>query len=106
MTSFMTGSRVYGTPRPDSDVDVVVLVSLDDATDLWAESQSENSVRYGHLNLILCTDTEKGREKFKVWKEVTEYLKSQKPVTREKAVREFQKRGIGVGEDVGSGPKN
>lgn len=25
--SFMTGSRVYGTPRPDSDYDLVVLVS-------------------------------------------------------------------------------
>lgn len=25
--SFMTGSRVYGTPRPDSDYDFVVLVS-------------------------------------------------------------------------------
>jgi hypothetical protein len=28
---FVTGSRAYGTPRPDSDLDVVVLISTEEA---------------------------------------------------------------------------
>lgn len=60
MLSFITGSRAYGTPRKDSDVDLVVRVNPETAEALRALSdRGKEPVRFGRLNLILCeTDDE------------------------------------------------
>jgi predicted nucleotidyltransferase len=95
-SSFLTGSRVYGLPNPDSDIDLVILVSLDDMKLLaefaeydesmdakyWYECTSI-SMRFGKLNVICCTD----KHNFDLWKTGTERLKKNAPVSRDFAVR-------------------
>ncbi len=96
--SLVTGSRVYGTPRYNSDIDLVVLLtseelkifeSFEEKSDNVV-SNSENdkigkslSVKYGKLNLIITTD----KKVYKAWKKATEELIAKKPVTRGDAIR-------------------
>lgn len=87
----LTGSRVYGIPRDDSDIDLVLLVDPDTSDVLWEEAQGgkvsvPKSVRFGILNLILETSP----AKFAAWKEGTEYLSSIGAVTRDVAVEHFK----------------
>lgn len=84
MQSFLTGSRRYGTPRPDSDIDLVVLMDgselvelakfADNTDDLGSPGgeQYEDgcSLRFGKLNLLCVTQ----ERHFKVWKQGTDEL--------------------------------
>jgi predicted nucleotidyltransferase len=95
MRSFLTGSRVYGTPRQDSDIDLVVLVSegdlialsklADELKDLespgGAYYEDGTSLRFGKLNLLCVTE----EKHFDVWRKGTEELMLIAPVTREHA---------------------
>ena len=68
MQAFITGSRAYGKPKPESDVDLVIRVDPDTAAKLRSLSDPSydaqlkgeiKPVRFGRLNLILCeTDDE------------------------------------------------
>lgn len=102
MKAFLTGSRVYGTPRPDSDIDFVVLVGKDElltltalADNLAEKAESEGSLgstrgkedpgeslRFGKLNLICHTS----QVVFEAWRDATAALKDVRPVTREAAI--------------------
>lgn len=73
MFAFLTGSRVYGSPTPKSDVDLVVRVDqvTKDAIHRLSDNPSprdngwlEGPVRFGKLNLILCVTD----EEYAVWK--------------------------------------
>lgn len=101
--SFLTGSRVYGTPRPDSDVDLVVLMESEEiqALALLADSNKDVSsgasravydsgscLRFGRLNLIAHWD----RDVFDAWRAATEELAKAKPVTREHAIEAIKAR--------------
>ena len=103
MRAFITGSRAYGVPRDDSDLDLVIFASpatlgiirgLSDKVemDLTDEPSNEGpeagSFRFGKLNLICVT----WKKAFQIWRDGTDYLKSVSPVTREQAVKEFTKR--------------
>jgi hypothetical protein len=87
--SFLTGSRVYGTPTPDSDIDLCVVVSSEHLAMLTeladGDGKSSNSIRFGKLNLICLSPVN-----FTAWQESTERLTARKPVTREDAVKEIQ----------------
>ncbi len=107
--SFLTGSRVYGTPRDDSDVDLVVLLSVRDKDILseFIDNQEEATDRYeghgtnyvmGKLNLI-CVTTQ---VEFDIWKKGTEDLKAIAPVTREFAVDYFRKLRDKTYENLGT----
>ncbi len=89
---FYTGSRVYGTPRPDSDVDVVIRASesIFDL-DMLADSRagSGGSLRFGNLNLIVLDDDE-----FDRWYLITEQLYMRRPVTKEEAIAAFRAGGV------------
>jgi hypothetical protein len=98
-TSFLTGSCAYGTPREDSDTDLVVLVSHDTLDALAALADNQESVaekreysggglslRFGKLNLICVTDP----LHFKVWLQGTKELEFRKPVTRDQAVEHLR----------------
>lgn len=99
-TCLLTGSHVYGSPRTNSDVDLVVLVDEETAKKL--EDLSDRGtypVKFGNLNLILVTD----ERSFEVWKEGTEHLKHVAETTfitptREQAVeylnKLFESRGL------------
>lgn len=98
MRAFITGSRAYGVPREDSDLDLVVLLSTEDGNTIWKLSEEGPAVRFGMLNLIVYPDCDSEREKFRKWFEVTEELKRRSPVTREEAIKALQAEGIG-GDD-------
>lgn len=89
MIAFLTGSQVYGTPRPDSDVDLVIQVSGEDFAILNqlcdGTGASSQSIRFGKLNLIILPSD----KKFAAWQKATDALKARKPVTREQAVKEI-----------------
>ncbi len=104
--SFLTGSRAYGTPRLDSDIDLVVLVSKEDLDKLkerqffltteqkeaWDkftkgyESLGGTPLRFAMLNLICCTD----EKSFAIWKKGTKMLVDTAPATRRQAIDLFQ----------------
>ncbi len=91
--AFITGSRAYGTPREDSDVDLVVLVESEDGAMLWEQGVSqegEKTCRFGKLNLLVF----ESRERFNKWRDVTEELQRKRPVTRDEAVKAFQDAGF------------
>lgn len=100
---FLCGSRAYGSPRDDSDTDVVVLVTESQVDDLieLADAEDEDSpdencetydgstafsLRFGSLNLICFTEP----DVFNAWKSATESLIEKRPVTREQAVEAIQ----------------
>ena len=94
--AFITGSRCYGTPRDDSDLDLVILASnhafkmlaafADDDSETGEGSgkgtPSSGSFRFGKLNIIAITD----ESVFEVWRAATESLKAKAPVSRDDAV--------------------
>ena len=85
MYSFITGSWAYGEPRPDSDIDLVIMCGTLEADILRSASEDDASVRYGNLNLIVC-DTE---EEWNLWKKGTEMLAARRPVKRKEAIQLF-----------------
>ncbi len=102
-----TGSRCYGTPKPESDFDWVVylldgLEPFDDYADSCSKSSHWNeqgqevlyygtcgldaAMRFGPVNLICVTSM----NQFMAWETGTRILKLFAPVTRERAVDEFK----------------
>lgn len=93
MNAFITGSRVYGIPREDSDIDLVVLVdeTTRDNLRLLRDNHDAFKVTFGRLNLVLVTTT----KEFEAWKQGTEELKALSPVTREFACKHLiEKRQV------------
>lgn len=102
LQAFLTGSHAYGYPGPDSDIDLVVLVTKDEFDKLRQNADSmegvdeqydENgscSLRFGNLNLLCFFD----ERRFLDWKKCTEVLKTQAPVSRSFACRYFEERSI------------
>lgn len=105
--SFITGSRKYGSPRADSDLDLVVFMEgvdvalLGSVADMTPQGFTEDGVeydsrfgwpfRFGKLNVIVCTKP----EQWQVWQDGTaslHYLAKHKgkAVDREFAVSVFQ----------------
>ena len=107
---FPTGSRVYGTPREDSDWDMVCWCPEERDLDrlVWVASvlrggtkakasrdlEGEHHVDYstadvsaclyiGNLNIIAVTD----KKEFELWRDATRLLMRMRPVTREFAVK-------------------
>ena len=93
--AILTGSRVYGTPKEDSDIDLVVHISeaeilqlsqlADEMSSEMYLSTGSVSLRFGRLNLLCVAQ----REDYLRWEKGTEVLIAQKPVTRETAVKTF-----------------
>ncbi len=91
LTAFLTGSRAYGTPREDSDVDLAVLVSPETASILWKlGARDGGSVKFGPLNLITFSN----EQNFLEWSRVNAELCKKGPVTREEAMAAFQAAGF------------
>lgn len=108
--SIWTGSRRYGTPRPDSDFDIVIYApnqyphrvgwkALRDHADtdsLGGACPEENygtqgldvALRFGPLNVILVSTN----RQWASWITGTMNLCNWKPVTRKQAVAEFKKQ--------------
>ncbi len=101
MKACLTGSRVYGTPRPDSDLDCVILVEDEDDWDLLSHNQDftqkkmpsfdmsntqggycGRSLRYGKMNVSAVL---RDKRVYEAWEKGTRFLKAIKPVTKEQA---------------------
>lgn len=108
----MTGSKIYGIPSKNSDIDLVVFVSDEELEMLRQEADEDVSrnqeadehyqelgsvsLRFGKLNLLCCT-----KEKvYEVWKRGTFRLKRQSPVSRAFACRlmDTLRQEAGIGE--------
>ena len=103
--AFLTGSRAYGTPAKDSDIDVVIPVQDEEfEKTLWsllsevgqpvsAKGSGPGSFQIGKLDLIFLTP-----EYADAWRAATVQLISEKPVTRNRAIEvidgELAKRGL------------
>lgn len=77
-----TGSRVYGFPTEDSDIDIVIRCTVQEA--LWYVDKSDNKcipIMYGKFNIIPA-DSDKLYESF--FKARLECL-DEAPITRDKA---------------------
>lgn len=112
--AFLTGSRVYGEPHKDSDVDLVVLVSASDLKKLRPLSDTEGDeetanyiaaggipLRFGSLNLICCCDA----KMYLIWRRGTAALKKRsrqtgRPITRDRAVKYLRRRRKAAGFHV------
>lgn len=99
MNAFLTGSRVYGTPTEESDVDLVVQMTATEMDKLgWFAEEAfgfdeygcGRSFRFGKLNVIAIS----GDKLFQLWKESTEACEAIKPVNKVEAKAIFQKREI------------
>lgn len=81
LRAFITGSYAYGSPRPDSDIDLVVLASAEviQLLEIFTGSEApasaaadpsvSASVRFEALNLILV-----GKPQFLAWQAATQRL--------------------------------
>jgi hypothetical protein len=102
--AFLTGSRVYGTPKSGSDLDVVMLLSpgdfeiaakfVRDKGLIGGSAQNETGLMYGGVsfsvqagpfNLIVTKDP----ALYQTWVEGTRELQSIAPVSRDEAVEVF-----------------
>lgn len=102
--AFVTGSQAYGTATPDSDIDLVCLVSEETKQQL-IELAGGLPIRFGKLNLILETST----TKILAWWEAMAFCKESSkwrsskglpPLTRDEAVSIHNDFGIGL-DDIG-----
>jgi len=89
-TAFITGSHAYGTPREDSDIDIVVLVDFETAEELERLSKAKPSkvphrprkILLDNVNLVVCTS----EFRFGLWKNGTAKCVRKAPITREEAI--------------------
>jgi hypothetical protein len=93
---FLTGSRAYGVPRPESDWDVVCILGADQIAALEASFEvrwvgSGRAIAWiGPVNVIICCD----REDYFRWQDVTDDLVRRAPVSREVACAAFNEAGL------------
>lgn len=88
--ALLTGSRVYGTPRLDSDIDLVVL--MDKVTYLQLAERSERGpvLRFGALNIIPVED----EKQLGLWQRGTAQCLSEAPCSRVRAKVIFNALGV------------
>ena len=83
--SFFTGSRIYGTPRPDSDLDMVVnrdkLTSPEEAAFEAVSAEDAGQHRIGQLQIIF-QDT----AGFYRWQRALALCLEEAPITRARAI--------------------
>lgn len=91
--AFITGSRAYGTVREDSDIDLAVVVTPEEAQLLKNLSEQCPKTVFGRLNLVIFVNTKDDLERYKAWKKVNEELKRRRPVTRQFAIDALELAG-------------
>lgn len=86
---FLTGSRVYGKPTKNSDLDIVMLLS-DSDKEMVIRMAKKFPIKFGNLNIIIAKD----EEQYKLFRKGTKDLLEIAPVTREYAIEHFEILGI------------
>lgn len=81
--AFLTGSHAYGVPTPESDIDLVVMVSDETRSELFHLAGSNGSIYLNNVNIIALCDP----DQYDAWaKGTAELCSREKKVTREEAV--------------------
>lgn len=95
--AFMTGSRAYGTPTEQSDVDLVVLMPREAELALRGalELPDYGPIRCGKLNPIVCNS----EAQFAGWRYATDALIQQAPQNRIAAITFFQQVFAAIGQE-------
>lgn len=101
MHAFLTGSRAYGTPREDSDIDLAVFIPQEQFAAFRGlcksaeaspsrEGDYPNGVafRFGNLNLLAFWH----EPSFIAWRDATAELVARKPVTRDEAIQAIDEK--------------
>lgn len=104
--SFLTGSHVYGSPRPDSDIDLVISADDHDLEVFRSISHGTSTMVFGRLSCILANP-----EQYRVWRIGTRFLfdfakelsdLNRPPLSRDYAVSFFGRIASALGvEDWG-----
>lgn len=93
MNAYITGSRAYGYPREDSDVDLVVLCSEADCKIIWKQN-GYGRLQFGIINLVLFNaDNPTDLNRYHKWKKAHDSLVARAPVTKEEAILCFREAG-------------
>ena len=107
MKSFLTGSRVYGTPNENSDTDLVLRMEPEEALILSKYSDGFNAeqmryggghcltMRFGGLNLIICMND----ESYAAWKISTLEAKKLKPLSKGRSGKLFHANFVEWGQE-------
>ncbi len=103
MNAFLTGSQVYGEPNKDSDIDLVLSMTINDTKQLVevlnAKGQTvehvdygdgQSSIKIGFLNLIIC-HSEKREVSWRLGTSVLirERKENMRPLKRSRAIEVF-----------------
>jgi len=81
--AFITGSRIYGHPTKDSDIDLVIYTDQETKELLIALSDTgKQPCKFGKLNLILTTD----KDEYNSWLVAKFSCMVLSPITKERAV--------------------
>ena len=98
---FLTGSQVYGQPKDNSDLDVVIVIRNDGDPLLklvykFADTEGDSatgerfkrgrSLRFGKLNLIILPSLDEAE----LWSKTTDYLIERAPVDKRMAISTFE----------------
>lgn len=90
MRAYITGSRAYGTPREDSDIDLVIACGTSDLFALWAVVE-HTKLMFGRLNLVAFNvDIPEEAARYERWLSVHNSLVARRPVTKEEAIAAFR----------------
>jgi len=91
MKAYLTGSRAYGTPRDDSDIDLVIACDAKTLGTLWEFNEGGKGLRYGKLNLVAFNlDDAEEVARYDRWKIAHDKLAAAAPVTKEVAIEMFR----------------
>lgn len=102
MKAFLTGSRVYGTPTEDSDIDLVIYCESSTKEKLIELSDSgKMPCMFGKLNIIFATN----ESQYSAWKEACQECKELSPLPKETAfkIHDRIRDGYGISYDHDSG---
>jgi hypothetical protein len=103
--AFITGSRKYGFPKEDSDIDLVVFIQSEKEYELLGNLSDASgaitcleeyegtvlpSLRFGNLNLICCIN----EAEYNCWRDGTNEMAAMKPITRDAAIEHLAKLRI------------
>lgn len=107
--AFVTGSHIYGTPGPESDIDLVVLCNAKTKAKLLEEAGGKYPIRFGKLNVIVASS----QEEYKAWADAKarclEFARGKgRQLTKEEAVtiHDLVRVEHGVEYTGGSGKKD
>lgn len=102
--ALLTGSRAYGEPTEDSDIDIVIRCGngVYELLKKHSDKCADGSIRFGKLNIICCLEN----EQYQAWyigtqDLVARYRNTDLPIERDKAKEYLNavRKKLGIGDN-------